>query len=243
MEHLTTEHEIQWDSDKIGRLWDYYSSHALPFGSKYFAQSGGARIVRLSGLPTRPLRALDFGCGPGYLFDHIARLRPNWRFCGVDFSDKSVAAARQRYGSYSGFGSVERISSLPTPFEAQSFDVIFAVEVVEHLNDTHLQATLAEFRRLLRPGGTLCITTPNSEELEDSKLMCPECGARFHIWQHVRSWTEASLDRYVSAYGFRLRNSRATDLCVDGFISRAMYAARRMLGRPAPQLMLTFTAL
>jgi len=243
MEHLTTEHEIEWDSAKVGRLWDYYSSHALPFGSKYFAQSGGARAIRLSGIPRGPLRVLDFGCGPGFLFDHMVRLRPEWRFVGVDFSEHSVITARQRCASYSGFESVERISSLPTPLDAQSFDAIFAVEVVEHLDDAQLKATLSEFHRLLRPGGTLCITTPNAENLENSKLMCPECGARFHIWQHIRSWTKESLANCVNGYGFRLGSSVITDLCAEGLVSRLAYTARLLLGRPAPQLMLTFTAL
>jgi len=45
------------------------------------------------------------------------------------------------------------------PFRDRSFDALFAGELVEHLEDPRLG--LREFQRVLRPGGTLVLTTPN----------------------------------------------------------------------------------
>src|SRR3989344_4267979 len=48
----------------------------------------------------------------------------------------------------------------PLPFADNSFDLIWASEVIEHLDDP--AKTVAEFRRVLKPGGEMIITTPNS---------------------------------------------------------------------------------
>ena len=47
----------------------------------------------------------------------------------------------------------------PLPFRDAAFDALFAGELIEHLPDP--RPALAEFRRVLRPGGALILTTPN----------------------------------------------------------------------------------
>ena len=47
----------------------------------------------------------------------------------------------------------------PLPFRDESFDALFAGELVEHLPDP--RPALVDFARVLRPGGTLILTTPN----------------------------------------------------------------------------------
>ncbi len=49
------------------------------------------------------------------------------------------------------------------PFKNNSFDLIWCSEVIEHLNDP--AKTIGEFRRILKPGGEMIITTPNSHSL------------------------------------------------------------------------------
>lgn len=48
----------------------------------------------------------------------------------------------------------------PLPYADGSFDLVWCSEVIEHLQDP--AASLAEMRRVLKPGGTLLLTTPNS---------------------------------------------------------------------------------
>ena len=59
------------------------------------------------------------------------------------------------------FGDVRWVvaGARPLPFADQCFDVVFAGELIEHLPDP--VEGLDEFRRVLRPGGRLILTTPN----------------------------------------------------------------------------------
>jgi SAM-dependent methyltransferase len=50
-----------------------------------------------------------------------------------------------------------------TPFEDKSFDVVFAVEIMEHLEAP--RAFLREIHRILKPGGLVIVTTPNISSL------------------------------------------------------------------------------
>jgi len=98
-------------------------------------------------------RVLDAGCGRS-LFTEI---RPDWPFrivaADVDFD---LLAARK-----AGFPAVRWVvgDAHPLPFRDAAFDGLFAGELVEHLPDP--EAGVEEFRRVLRPGGTLVLTTPN----------------------------------------------------------------------------------
>ena len=51
------------------------------------------------------------------------------------------------------------------PYEDESFDKAVAADVVEHLDDATLAGMLSESLRVLRPGGTLSVYTPNPEHL------------------------------------------------------------------------------
>lgn len=51
----------------------------------------------------------------------------------------------------------------PLPFPDESFDLVWSSEVIEHLEQP--QRVLAELRRVLRPGGDIILTTPNSYAL------------------------------------------------------------------------------
>jgi hypothetical protein len=61
---------------------------------------------------------------------------------------------------------------------------------------------LHETNRTLKQGGFIVITTPNNENMEENKTMCPECGCVFHRWQHQRTFSAKSLELVLRNYGF-----------------------------------------
>jgi SAM-dependent methyltransferase len=96
-------------------------------------------------------RLLDVGCGSGDWLLSMQGL--GWRVQGVDFDARAVQEARSR-GLEIGLGSLEEQA-----YPDAAFDAVTLNHVVEHLPDA--LATLRECRRLLRPGGTLVLYTPN----------------------------------------------------------------------------------
>src|SRR6476659_593504 len=100
-------------------------------------------------------RLLDVGCGAGSL---LQAARDNgWDAQGIDVSASAVSHSRN-LGFEVFHGELN---------EAQlakgQFDVITAVEILEHLFDPSL--VVKEIHRLLRPGGLFWLTTPNCRSL------------------------------------------------------------------------------
>jgi SAM-dependent methyltransferase len=223
-------HEIEWTDSQVSRLWDYYA-RTPPYSEMFFARRFGRQLLRESGLPLRqPLEVLDFGCGPGYIWDHLQDLHAQWQYSALDFSQASVAALQRRGEGHDRFRGAIHVSSLPTALPASRFDAVLLFEVVEHLNDQHLQATMQEAARLLKPGGMLVISTPNDEDLSQSHRFCPSCGAIFHQWQHVRSWRFETLARYLDAYGFSPSHHRTTDFeAMEQTLGSRLLAARNLV--------------
>ena len=102
-------------------------------------------------------RVLDAGCGRS-LFTEI---RPDWPFA-ITAADVDLDLIASRKAEFPGVRWLVA-DAHPLPFATATFDALFAGELIEHLPDP--QPGLAEFRRVLKPGGTLILTTPNRRRL------------------------------------------------------------------------------
>jgi 2-polyprenyl-3-methyl-5-hydroxy-6-metoxy-1,4-benzoquinol methylase len=223
---MSRDHPIVWDDQKVSRLWNFYA-RTPPYAGNYFSNAHGRQILKASGLPLHQhIKVLDFGCGPGLIWDHLRSLNAQWSYTGVDSSRDSIAKLAGRASGHAKFAGSLTVTSASTPFPDGSFDVVLLVEVLEHLNDEQLGATLKEVGRLLNVGGAVVVTTPNEEDLSLSAKYCPECGAVFHEWQHVRSWSRASLRSCMSSHGFRERFARSLDF--SDFESALVWMYRRL---------------
>ncbi|HMJ32356.1 MAG TPA: class I SAM-dependent methyltransferase [Baekduia sp.] len=130
----------------------------LASDERHWWYRGRRRVLRaeLDRLPLAPdPRLLDAGCGSGRTLDELARYG---RVSGIDLSPEAVAAAHRRGHRDVRVGHVERL-----PFPDATFDVVTCLDVVEHTPDD--RATLAELRRVARPGGLLLVTVPAYQAL------------------------------------------------------------------------------
>jgi SAM-dependent methyltransferase len=213
-------HHVEWTREKSARFWDGMSSH-LTIDDNYFSAMVGSSLIRfvqsrgveLSG------RVLDFGCGLGDLIGKL--IEKGVQAEGVDFSPSSVDRVNHRFKGQPRFASAHVIRAIPTEFPDASFD---------------LHATVAELRRLLRPGGTLIVSTPNEERLNLNEAICPECGCIFHRIQHVRTWTARSLQELMARSGFDCVTVEALYLQDSWWKSRLFRAAARLFGKRLPHL-------
>lgn len=236
------EHDIAWSDSKVSRLWNYYS-RTPPYSDVYFSKLHGRELLRRSRLPLHdPLRVLDFGCGPGFIWDHLRQLGAGWTYFGADFSPESVAQLAGRARGSPEFEGALHLQSLPSELASVSFDAVLLLEVVEHLDDQHLDQTLREAARVLKSGGVLVVSTPNDENIAASKLFCPECGAIFHQWQHVRSWTVTRLADRLRGHGLVLRHAQTGDFSATTVMQRVLRMARmaRHRRRMAPHMLAVF---
>ncbi len=83
------------------------------------------------------------------------------------------------------------------PFADASFDIVFASEVLEHLNDEQLASGIQEIHRVLKPNGLFIGTTPFEEDLKVSIVVCPHCGDIFHRWGHLQSFSLSRLKNCI----------------------------------------------
>ncbi len=218
-------HSVDWSDEKVARFWDYLAAHDA---SEFFSEKHAPDIVRRL-MRRKPQAVVDIGCGTGPLIQELDRR--GVRAVGVDSSPAVLEAAMLRTPDATfHLGSVTGI-----PLADASMDAAMLIEVVEHLDDETLDSAIAEARRVLRPGGVLVITTPNSERLAASTRQCPDCGAEFHFYQHVRTWTTRTLGDYLKSRGFRpeIQETRLIERgpAWEQLLRRLVYRIRRQRPR------------
>lgn len=102
----------------------------------------------------RPLRVLDFGCGPGRFTRRLAAL--GHAVIGADISSEMLALARRACaGTDCRFVQIEPGGVLP--FGTGDFDCLWTYTVLQHLPESIFALVVSELQRVLRKGGCLCL--------------------------------------------------------------------------------------
>lgn len=100
---------------------------------------------------------LDFACGPGRVISELASATESCSLHGSDIDAEAIAWASENLSSVAEFST--NTTSAPTDYPDAMFDVIYSVSLFTHLNTAAQDEWLAEMQRLLKPGGTLLVTT------------------------------------------------------------------------------------
>ncbi len=102
---------------------------------------------------------LEIGCGSGLMLNYLNHAGFT-NLTGIDISADQAAEAASR-----GFRALEADALQYLPQHPMEFDVIIAMDVVEHFKKEELLDLLAAIRQSLKPGGLFIIQTPNGEGL------------------------------------------------------------------------------
>lgn len=200
-------------SQPFGRLRMTAPTHILPGHSTAVPLNVEYRIERIADLIHG--RWLDLGCADGGYVAEILR-RGADQVVGVDADASRVVQAKARNLPSASFAQAVGES---LPFQSHYFDGVFMNEVFEHVVSE--AQTLAEARRVLRPGGRLVLISPNRWFPFEGHGMRT---SRFSVWQPVpllpwlpmtiaskwmvaRNYWPKDLIRHVQAAGFGIETS------------------------------------
>lgn len=160
-------------------------------------------------VPTGARLVLDAGCGPDPGVGLLLAGRPGTTVVALDIGHGTVrlavdGATQRRIRLLGVVADVERL-----PFRDGAFEAVVCDDTVEHLPDDLVG--LAELRRVVRPGGTVVVATPNRwsaqvlvHKLRDlAKWDRRPASAYFAAESHLREYTAAELTRLARRAGLR----------------------------------------
>ncbi len=133
-------------------------------------------------------RILDVGCGTGA---NLLMLSKYGDAEGVDVSEDALAFCRERGLENVKLGAAEQL-----PYDDGTFDLVTALDVVEHLDDD--LAGLREMRRVLRPGGRVLLFVPTFMFL---------WGLQDDVSHHRRRYRMPELRRVLEQAGFEVERT------------------------------------
>lgn len=147
---------------------------------------------------------LDLGCGAGELSAALARAGA--RPVAVDVAREALRRARERVP---GLDLRHWPAGEPLPLKDAGVDVVWAGEVIEHVVD--VAPWLSQVRRVLRPRGTLLLSTPHHGAGALLRLALSRRAFAEHFeprGDHVRFYSPATLRALLEDFDFEIAQLR-----------------------------------
>ena len=187
-------------------------------GKKLFLRAGASCAEHKRCEEDKP-SILDIGCATGAL---PAFLRgQGWRVTGVEISPSADYAVKERALD------VRKIPLEENNFPGESFNVILASHLIEHLNNP--MAFLSETRRVLKNNGYIFISTPNISGFQ-AKLF----GSRWRsaIFDHLYLFSKSTLSMMIKNAGFKIEICRTWGGLAAGFAPKWLKKPADILAKP-----------
>jgi SAM-dependent methyltransferase len=161
------------------------------------AHSLFAALERTGSVLRQDAAVLDFGCGVGRTLMPWRRLMPEVRLFGTDIDAEAIGWCRQNLQ-----GGVFAINSAepPLPYDADQFDLIYAVSVFTHLDEAMQFRWLQELHRVAKPGAVLLLSVHGPSCAHILPPDCqPEYARRGFCYTRSDIWSAFFPDFYHTA--------------------------------------------
>ena len=177
----------------------------------------GANGVSRNG--ARP-RILEIGCGAGGMIEDLNHFGTPY---GLDVAEAALPYWRERGLDSVGLGDIRAL-----PYRDEQFDVVIAIDVLEHVDDD--VSALAEMRRVCRTGGRLILTVPAFQLLWSRRdIQC----------HHKRRYRLEEMTHKLSHGGFRVIKSTYINMPLF-FPLLLMVKAGQLSSKRAPSLRMDY---
>lgn len=169
------------------------------------------RRILASRIQGQRRKILDVGCADGYLLSPFCA---DHDIVGIDVSSQFAPIALK-----AGFvgHQIKDLSADKLDIESGSIDAVFCGQTIEHVIDSDW--LLCELNRVLKPGGTLMVTTPNVRSPHTALRWLlnepPAFGSKYRSG-HVRDWTTSLLRRALQNNGFRVDAMQGVEFWLPG---------------------------
>lgn len=140
----------------------------------------------LSIIPKDVRNILDVGCGNGLITNELGA-----RYSAIGLDRSQVAL------SYVTGSKINAQANI-LPLQSKSVDLVFSSELLEHLNDKVLQASIQEMQRVAK--SYLLVSVPNQEMLQKNALKCPICKTIFNVSYHLQSFNHQRIKNLFTEF-------------------------------------------
>lgn len=106
---------------------------------------------------------LDFGCGWGRIIRYFMKDIEESKLWGCDPVEKMIEICKEQ-NPWCNFTQIN--TRPPTPYQDNTFDLIYSFSVFSHLSEEMSNLQLAELTRILKPGGMMILTTRSRDFIE-----------------------------------------------------------------------------
>jgi 2-polyprenyl-3-methyl-5-hydroxy-6-metoxy-1,4-benzoquinol methylase len=167
-------------------------------------------------------QAIDVGCGTGYGTALLARTATFVE--GVDYSAEAIAFCNSHYAASNILFRQSRAEELSSD---RRFDVAVSFQVIEHLQDT--DGFLQRLSSVVRPGGTIFLTTPNARAVVREKDANP-----FHHSEMNHGQMEQLLTAHFRSFELLGIGYRSPNLLRSVLQNSPLYRIGKYFGRRNP---------
>jgi 2-polyprenyl-3-methyl-5-hydroxy-6-metoxy-1,4-benzoquinol methylase len=176
-----------WDKE-YRKEWNLIRSDKPPENTCEYRWDG-FRFSALSWRIPHKGKMLDVGCGLGHFCRYLRAKCVDAEIWGIDFSPWAIRHAKklaEQIGAKIQFVVGE---ALDLPFQDNFFDIVVAMEILEHLSEP--EKFMEEAKRVLKPGGRIFFTTPWRGLLAKDGL---------HSEEHVQEWTPQEMAKLIEKH-------------------------------------------